>query len=329
MSAETTPRVSVIVPVYNVAPYLDKCVQSIVDQELSDIEIILVDDGSTDESGALCDAWIERDARIRVIHKENGGLSEARNTGIDAARAPWLGFIDSDDWIAPSMYSRLLACAEENNAQMAVGGVKSVYVNREVVVGDGGKFIMNRSEAFKEFMSGERLRIWVPVKLYARSLFDEVRFEKGRTYEDLFIIADLLAHCDVVAADLEPFYYYLHREGTITTEKYSARTMDLGLACEHAYEVVQRECPEALPEALFRLTHGYFGALDIILTTGGPESRVDRNRCVKFLRSHAKEILASPHTGGGRKLAMRALQVSVGLYKLFVKADEARFRAHS
>lgn len=99
--------ISVIVPVYKVEPYLDRCVRSIVEQTYTDLEIILVDDGSPDNCPAICDAWAERDSRVKVIHKQNGGLSDARNAGMDIATGEYIGFVDSDDWIAPEMYQIL------------------------------------------------------------------------------------------------------------------------------------------------------------------------------------------------------------------------------
>ena len=105
--------ISVIVPVYKVEPYLDKCVRSIVEQTYQNLEIILVDDGSPDNCGAICDAWAEKDSRIKVIHKENGGLSDARNAGMDVATGQWIAFVDSDDWIAEEMYESLLNAAKK------------------------------------------------------------------------------------------------------------------------------------------------------------------------------------------------------------------------
>ena len=106
-------KVSVIVPIYKVEPYLDQCVQSIVNQTYKNLEIILVDDGSPDNSPAMCDAWAEKDNRIRVIHKENGGFSSARNAGLDAATGDYIQFVDSDDWILPDMTAALVSCAVE------------------------------------------------------------------------------------------------------------------------------------------------------------------------------------------------------------------------
>ena len=119
---EQSPCVSVIVPVYKVAAYLPRCVDSILAQTWRNLEIILVDDGSPDECGSICDVYAEKDPRIRVIHKENGGLSSARNAGLDTASGEYIGFVDSDDWIEPEMYARMLALMEKYDAKMVCAG---------------------------------------------------------------------------------------------------------------------------------------------------------------------------------------------------------------
>ena len=113
MASRTDVKISVIVPVYNVEAYLPECIRSVLEQSMSDFEMILVDDGSTDGCPAICDAAAEQDDRVRVIHQKNGGLSRARNAGLDAARGEWIGFVDSDDCIHPDMYEKLLAAAEK------------------------------------------------------------------------------------------------------------------------------------------------------------------------------------------------------------------------
>ena len=119
--------ISVIVPVYKVEPYLDRCVKSVVDQTFSDLEIILVDDGSPDNCPAMCDAWAARDSRVRVIHKPNGGLSDARNTGMAAATGEYISFVDSDDWIAAEMLERLIQALERDQSDIAACAVEMVW----------------------------------------------------------------------------------------------------------------------------------------------------------------------------------------------------------
>lgn len=121
------PKISVIVPVYNVAPYLKKCVDSIINQTFTDIEIILVDDGSTDESGTICDQYAQKDSRVKVIHKPNGGLSDARNSGLEVCSGEYIGFVDSDDWISPDMYETLIHFAVKEDLDVAMCGVLDIW----------------------------------------------------------------------------------------------------------------------------------------------------------------------------------------------------------
>jgi glycosyltransferase involved in cell wall biosynthesis len=123
--------ISVIVPIYNVERYLEKCIDSIIVQSYPDLEIILVDDGATDRSGLICDEWVQRDARIRVIHKENGGLSDARNAGIEIATGAWYMFVDSDDFITPDTIERMYNAAVSTESQMAVCNMVRIYDNGE------------------------------------------------------------------------------------------------------------------------------------------------------------------------------------------------------
>ena len=145
------PLISVIVPVYKVEAYLDRCVQSIVDQTYRNLEIILVDDGSPDNCPAMCDAWAEKDSRIRVIHKENGGLSDARNAGMAVTAGEFVGFVDSDDSIAPEMYQMLLERMNADGSDIAACGVEMVFEDGSParLLTKSGNCILNRDAAME------------------------------------------------------------------------------------------------------------------------------------------------------------------------------------
>ena len=183
-----SPRISVIVPVYNVAAWLPRCVDSILAQTCKNMEILLVDDGSSDASGRICDAYAEKDPRIRVVHKENGGLSSARNAGLDMASGEYLGFVDSDDWIEPGMYAEMLGLMEKYDAQLVCAG-------RCDVDGGTGEKAVGLCPEREECVSGEelagRIFLWDHCdssacdKLYRRELFDGIRYPEGKTCEDI------------------------------------------------------------------------------------------------------------------------------------------------
>ena len=217
-AAET---VSVIVPVYNTAQYLERCVHSITAQSYPRLDILLVDDGSTDGSGMLCDSLAGADQRIRVIHKENGGMSDARNAGIEAAWGEYLLFVDSDDFIAEDMAEKLYDAALRHHAEMSI--CNFLYVdesgrplpeeNRELPLRDEG---ISGEEALRKIFT-EKGWYYVTAcnKLYSRGLFESIRFPKGKIHEDEFTAHRLLGACSRVACIRDVGYYYVQRPGSI------------------------------------------------------------------------------------------------------------------
>lgn len=227
--------ISVIVPVYNVERYVEKCIQSICCQSFSNLEIILVDDGSTDRSGFLCDDWSQRDNRIQVIHKENGGLSDARNAGIDIASGAWYMFIDSDDTITEDTVKRMYLAAVEYDCEMAVCNMVRIYddgttepfytpVNELTVMAGQRRF-----ETLKQPSACN--------KLFRAELFQDVRFPKGKFYEDTFVY-HILAHraSRIVLTGHDGYYYLSRRESILGQSKYTDRYFD---RIEAVYERVK------------------------------------------------------------------------------------------
>jgi glycosyltransferase involved in cell wall biosynthesis len=216
-----TEIVSVIIPIYNTERYLDRCVRSVTAQTWSALEILLVDDGSTDGSAAMCDRLAEADRRIRVIHEPNGGLSDARNAGIEAATGRRLLFVDSDDFIAPDMVEKLVNAAEEQDAEMSV--CNFLHVDEDGHPLPKENRIMPIQD---EVLSGEEALArtfddlgwyFIPAcnKLHARELFSSVRFPKGKLHEDEFTAHELLGMCRRIACISDACYFYVQRPGSI------------------------------------------------------------------------------------------------------------------
>lgn len=239
------PVVTVVVPVYNVEAELNRCVESLVGQTFSDLQIILVDDGSTDLSGELCDAWADRDSRICVIHKQNGGLSSARNAGIDIAEGEYLGFVDSDDFIEPDMYETLLA-------GMVDGEVSMVTCGRYVHMGDTVRnefstpvvMRLTSADAMKEALLGNIIDVSACDKLYRRELFDEIRYPYGRISEDAAIILQLLDRCSDVVHVGKCLYHYVFRTGSISKSTYSHKQFDVMYNCREMTAWVEKNKPD-------------------------------------------------------------------------------------
>ncbi len=213
--------ISVIIPIYNVASYLDRCIESITSQTFDNLEIILVDDGSPDECPALCDAWAEKDRRIRVIHKKNGGLSDARNVGIEMAKGKYILFVDGDDYIAPNMCERLLAAVENSGSDIAMCSFYWDFSDHRKVqsmtLPDGT--VVPRSEILENWVRQcgvEFVVAWN--KLYRRELFfmpEHIRYPIGRLHEDEFVSYRLLYAAKKVVFVDEPLYYYVQRSNSI------------------------------------------------------------------------------------------------------------------
>lgn len=225
--------ISVIVPVYNVKSYLEMCVDSIISQSYPNIEIILVDDGSTDGSGELCEQLSNRDRRIKVIHKLNGGLSDARNVGIDHAAGEWICFIDSDDFVSENYIEKLVKAAAENGADIAICDPVHVFKKQDAVFcEDNQTKVFTNTEAIIEMWYQRTFLFSAWAKIYRRFLFDDVRFTKGIIYEDVDIMHELFIRSSRIVYFNAKLYAYMHRDGSITTQKFTLRELDILKICD-------------------------------------------------------------------------------------------------
>lgn len=256
------PLISVIVPVYNVEPYLDRCVQSIVDQTYTNLEIILVDDGSPDNCPVLCDAWAEKDSRIRVIHKENGGLSDARNAGMALATGEYIAFVDSDDWIDISFMQILLDLSVQTGADIAEcnfiktsGASESGDATNEITV-------CSAEEALEMHIQIAMFKQVVWNKLYRRNIINCL-FEKGKYHEDEFWTYQIIANCRKLAHIDHVMYFYFQREDSIMGEGYSIKRLDALEAKLLRNEFVKRNFPKlsTMSDIDVRFTLLYHGQL--------------------------------------------------------------------
>ena len=222
-----TPQISVIVPIYKVEQYLDCCVRSIVEQTYANLEIILVDDGSPDNCPAMCDAWAARDVRIKVIHKENGGLSDARNAGLAVATGELISFIDSDDWIEPTFYEELLGAMRTADAEVAACATNFVAEDGEVLrVRQAAPVPMGKPEALRRLVLEDGVYQTVWNMLYCREVMDGILFEKGRYNEDEFWTYQVLDRIGSLATVQEPLYNYRQRGTSIIGTGYNIRRLD-------------------------------------------------------------------------------------------------------
>ena len=233
------PLISVIVPVYKVENYLDCCVQSIVNQTYSNLEIILIDDGSPDASGAMCDAWAEKDSRIRVIHQENAGGGAARNAGLDAARGERIAFVDSDDYIAPDCYQYLHTLLEEG-ADIAECDFVETERNDAVFGTDAGEIsFYTPLEAMRCHIRDTAFRQLIWNKLYRRDLVVQHHLEMNpalRICEDFMFNLEYLRVARYIVAVPSPVYYYVRTKNSIVSQTYGMTTLKIRLAAFDEYK---------------------------------------------------------------------------------------------
>ena len=288
------PQITVIVPVYKVEPYLRRCVDSILNQSFTDFELVLVDDGSPDGCGAICDEYAAADSRVHVIHQENGGLSAARNAGIDRAFADsdseWLAFVDSDDWVHPQYLALLHAAALENHTAI------SICAYRETAAFDGHFPPMEKTRAevadALTFYTERNLIATVAWnKLYRKELFAQYRYPVGKVHEDEFLTYKLLHRAGKIAYIGQELYAYFVNDAGITRRPFSLSRFD---GTEALYERIAYVRPLGNRELLkFSINYFLYNALDMIrqMRASDAVSPEQKKQKEKALRKQVRRVL--------------------------------------
>lgn len=311
---QQTQLISVIVPVYKVEKYLDRCVQSIVDQTYRNLEIILVDDGSPDNCPAICDAWAAKDSRIRVIHKKNGGLSDARNAGMAIASGEYMSFVDSDDYIASEMYQLLYDRMAADGSDIAACGVEMVFEDGSPAspLTKTGSCVLSRQEAMEAVVRESWLKQPVWYKLYKTELVRDILFPVGRYHEDVFWTWQAVARAERVSVFDTPCYFYVQRSGSIMAETYSLRRLDAVEAKRQRLDYVEKEYPMladcARTDLLFTcMYHGQLAMKDL--------SGEDKKQAMARIRAIVEECPIPPRE------AMRKLPLTHRCWLRLAKAN--------
>lgn len=297
--------ISVIVPVYRVEPYLQRCVNSILAQTYMDFVLWLVDDGSPDGCGRLCDEYARQDSRILVIHKENGGLSDARNKALDIISGQYICFVDSDDWIPTDSLESMLYAMERNGSDMAIGNMIDVY--------DDG----DRKDGYcpyytETIVEGERIfetlvKPCAPNRLYKSYIFSTLRYPVGKLFEDVFIFHDVLAQVNKIVFTGKENYYYFIRKDSIMHTAYTARNMDIIEAISLRAKAMERMGqPELAIEAKV-FTYSQLSAAYAFLDRNDREGIKRRKEYVRLYRSYYPELMKSKKNNWKQKTRMTIL----------------------
>lgn len=313
------PEISIIVPVYNVERYLSECLDSILEQTFIDYEVIHVDDGSTDDSGRICDKYTQQDDRIMVIHQENKGISGARNAGLDKAVGRYISFIDSDDYVEADYLEQLHFMIKEYNADVSMCGHYEVTKNFsfEPVI-NPKVFITDTQGAIKVAMEAKITGVNVYDKLYKSELIDGIRFPIGKYCEDTFFTIKVIARCTKAAITEEKKYFYRHRSTSFSNVEYSKHDLDAIEADQQNYELIAEKYPDILDVAEMRRCWGRMIILQKEILSSKRDDSLERE-LISFLRDKYLFIMRNKMFTHSRKIAATALMINKELYRLCAK----------
>lgn len=319
--------VSVIVAVYNIEKYLPRCIESIMAQTYSKLEIILVDDGSTDTSGSICDDYAGKDNRIVVIHKKNGGLSDARNAGLERASGDYIGFVDGDDWIEKEMYEAMYEACEKEKAQVAVCRYKQITKSGIIDASAGNSVSLSKAEALEVYICGDdRYLIYNSVwsKLFESRLIWGMRFPVGKNSEDIMFTTKAFCKMERLAYLDKAYYnYVLDREGSIMNEKAGERRMndELPFWREQIAYIREAGMPKLSDKAAYhfyrRLLFYYIDFME------KKETRIFAKEIARQLRGEKaviRRIYREDYVAAGDKARMKLMLAWPGAYYQAVKA---------
>lgn len=283
------PLISVIIPIYKVEIYLKQCIDSILAQTYKNLEIILVNDGSPDRCGIICDEYAQQDSRIVVIHKKNGGLSDARNAGLRICNGEYIVFVDSDDWMELDGIETLYRLAAENSADLVIGGVEKIDDQTKRVIWTTNKrelnntFFQNRQEAIKDVMLNG-CASWA--RLYKKSVHKNVFFPVGEINEDEAIVLTLYENCKIIVKTNQIVYKYRNRSESITSASWHKQKMDWYKHCKNNAEYVGANYVEIKDYAEYRYCTSIIWCLNNMTAT--PEEFCEE---IKQLRQELKVVL--------------------------------------
>ncbi len=317
------PVISIIVPVHNVELYLDKCIKSILDQTMNEFELILVNDGSIDQSGFICDSYAQKDNRIKVYHTNYRGVSAARNIGISVSQGEFIGFVDGDDYVDKDMYSKLLKLCKQTNSDIAVCKLGR-EINGKIINEDNSELIKEliHNEAMRELFKGNLYRFSLCNKLFKRSCFDNITFPEGRIHEDLSTTYKLFSQSKRSIYTNYIGYIYVKRENSILTSRFNEKRLDAFLGWDEILPFMNQRYPELEEEVISCFAYGCVDNIHFIVNQ--VEDREQKEEYLilirKFVRKYYKKIMLNRVLSLKYKLTITLLHCSANLLLLSSKS---------
>lgn len=317
--------ISVIIPVYNVKPYLRTCAESVFAQTFRNLEIILVDDGSTDGSGELCDELAAEDSRVRVIHRTNGGLSVARNTGINACTGDFLYFLDSDDVISSVTLAHLWTASIRTGADVAIGDF--LRFSGMDVPQERRNFstkALDTEETLRRMLMNNGFGHQAWGKLFRRGMWENFRFPEGLLYEDYAVIYDVMLQAEKTAVVTDALYFYRMQENSIMHSRIGERNLSLLDTADRVAKLVQDKYPSLREPAVRQLVVTNMRFLSDMLETDYHLYPEAQQRIIQTVKEHRKEFMKSKNVRRVDKLKCRALMGGKRVFYLAYRMSDAR-----
>ena len=309
--------ISIIVPVYKVEKYIRRCVDSILSQTYQNTEVLLIDDGSPDSSGDICDEYAEKDIRVRVFHKENGGVSSARNLGLKEAKGDYIGFVDADDYISPNMYDTLIRVIEKEKSDIAICGYQKENDNGSFEPYHKEKIncLFSKEEMISNLLTNKFYSCSACIMLFNNETIKGLAFDERRKHnEDLLYIYEAMKRAESAAYTAEPYYYYCTNEGSASLSAFSDQTMDIVYISEYILQDIKNYMPQ-----LYSLERREFMRNNITCAKLAVNSGYDNSVNLKHIqRNIRRNILWYLFSSAALGYKYNALLVSIN-WRLFSK----------
>lgn len=313
-------KVAIIVPVYNAEEFLKYSVESMVNQTYKNLEIILVNDGSTDKSGLLCDEYAQKDSRIKVIHVDNGGQSRARNIGVKNATADWVVFLDSDDYYEKITVEYLVALRDKFNADMSATTVVEVrsYEVKDTLdrVDLEGATVLNRETALEEMFYGNIVGTHPGGKLYKKEIVEKYPFPEGLYYEDLAIAYEHINACKKIAVGKHNLYKYYRRTGSIVNSKFNPKILDFFKAMDLNFDYIKRDFPNNSSMMKAANSRYVLNGLHVVNAMLKSNMTTELKKQRKDFSKYWKDVMKNPRVIKKNKVKYGLFIVSPKLYNL-------------
>lgn len=317
---DSNPLISVIVPVYNVEKYIHKCVDSILNQTYRKLEIILVDDGTPDDSGNICEEYALKDERIKVYHKKNGGLSDARNYGIDRATGSYLAFVDSDDYIDED-YIEFLYKLISKGYKLSLCSLRVRYLSNGRITnkGNGKEVIISGKKCIEMMCYHDEVDTAAYGKLIHRDLFQKVRFPKGKIFEDIGTMYKIFDQCNEIICCFKPKYNYIIREGSIVTSGFSEKKYDFIEMTDEMADYVDRKYKDLESATIRRRGYARFSTLNFMFDITDETNKKKRSEIIRYLKAISSKVIKDKKAPKRDKVAYIALWFGFPVYKCLWK----------